>query len=42
MSLIEIKNMNKTFKMGEEEIKAIDNADFKVEKGEFVAIVGPS
>lgn len=42
MSLIEIKNLNKTFKMGEEEIKAIDNVNFKIEKGEFVAIVGPS
>lgn len=42
MSLIEIKNLNKTFKMGEEEIRAIDNVNFKIEKGEFVAIVGPS
>ena len=42
MSLIEIKSLNKTFKMGEEEIKAIDNINFKIEKGEFVAIVGPS
>ena len=42
MSLIEIKSLNKTFKMGEEEIKAIDNVNFKIEKGEFVAIVGPS
>jgi putative ABC transport system ATP-binding protein len=42
MSLIEIKNLNKTFKMGEEKIKAIDNVNFKIEKGEFVAIVGPS
>ena len=28
--------------MGDEKIKAIDNINFKVEKGEFVAIIGPS
>lgn len=28
--------------MGDEKIKAIDNVNFKVEKGEFVAIIGPS
>lgn len=42
MSLIEIKDMNKTFTMGGEEIKAIDNINFKVEKGEFISIIGPS
>lgn len=40
--MIEIKNINKSFFMGDEEIKAIDNISFKVEKGEFVSIVGPS
>lgn len=42
MNIIEIKNLNKSFIMGQEEIKAIDNVNFKVEKGEFVAIIGPS
>lgn len=42
MTLIEIKDMNKTFIMGDEEIKAIDNVNFKVEKGEFISIIGPS
>lgn len=42
MSIIELKNLNKSFFMGEQEIKAIDNINFKVEKGEFVAIIGPS
>lgn len=42
MSLIEIKDMNKTFIMGDEKIKAIDNVNFKVEKGEFISIIGPS
>lgn len=42
MNIIEIKNLNKSFIMGEQEIKAIDNIDFKVKKGEFVSIIGPS
>lgn len=42
MNIIEIKNLNKSFIMGEQEIKAIDNISFNVKKGEFVAIIGPS
>lgn len=42
MSMIELKNIKKSFFMGESEIKAINDIDFKVEKGEFVAIIGPS
>ena len=42
MNIIEIKNLNKSFFMGDQEIKAIDNINFKVEKGEFVGIIGPS
>ena len=40
--MINIKNLNKSFHLGDEEIKAIDNVSFKVSKGEYVAIVGPS
>lgn len=42
MNIIELKNVNKTFKMGDEVIKAIDNINFTVKKGEFVSIIGPS
>lgn len=42
MSIIEIKTLSKSFMMGEEEIKAIDNINLKVEKGEFISIIGPS
>ena len=42
MNIIEIKNLNKSFFMGEQEIKAIDNINFEVKKGEFVSIIGPS
>lgn len=40
--MIELKNIKKSFFMGDEEIKALDNINFKVEKGEFVSIIGPS
>lgn len=42
MSYIEFKNVNKEYKMGEVTIKALDNTNFSIEKGELVVIVGPS
>lgn len=42
MSYIEFKNVCKEYKMGEVIIKALDNTNFKIEKGELVVIVGPS
>jgi putative ABC transport system ATP-binding protein len=40
--MIELKNICKAFTLGEETIKALDDVSFKVEKGEFVSIIGPS
>lgn len=42
MSYIEFKNIVKEYKMGEVTIKALDNTNFSIEKGELVVIVGPS
>lgn len=42
MAYIEFKNVNKNYQMGEITIKALDNTNFKIEKGELVVIVGPS
>ena len=42
MAFIDFKDVVKTYKMGEVEIKAVDNISFPIEKGEFVVIVGPS
>ena len=42
MSFIEVKNVTKTYNMGEVEIKALDEVGFGIEKGEFVVVVGPS
>ena len=40
--MIELKNIKKSFFMGEEEIKALDNINFKVDEEEFVSTIGPS
>ncbi len=42
MSYIEFKNVCKEYIMGEMKIKALDNTNFSIEKGELVVIVGPS
>ena len=42
MSYIEVKNISKIYKMGDIEIKALDNTSFTIEKGELVVILGPS
>ena len=42
MSYIEFKNVCKEYKMGEIKIKALDNTNFSIEKGELVVVVGPS
>lgn len=40
--VIEANNLCKSYKMGDERLKVLDNVSLKVEKGEFVSIVGPS
>ena len=42
MAFIEVRDVTKTYKMGEVEIKAVDEIGFGIDKGEFVVIVGPS
>ena len=42
MAYIEFKNVVKEYKMGEVSIKALNNTNFTIEKGELVVIVGPS
>jgi len=42
MAYIEFDNVNKIYKSGEQEIKALNGISFTVEKGELCVIVGPS
>ncbi len=40
--MIEIKDVTKIYKTGEVELRALGGVSFKIEDGEFVAIMGPS
>jgi len=40
--MIEIRDMYKIYKMGENEVRALDGVDLKIKPHEFVAIIGPS
>ncbi|OPJ61926.1 ABC transporter ATP-binding protein [Clostridium oryzae] len=41
-SFIELKNVKKTYKMGEVTINAVENVSFSIDKGELVIILGAS
>jgi putative ABC transport system ATP-binding protein len=40
--VIELNHVSKSYKMDEVEVKALNNVDLKINKKEFVAIMGPS
>lgn len=42
MEILKIENLNKIYGKGDNQVKAVDNVSFSVEKGEFVAIIGAS
>lgn len=42
MSYIEFKNVSKIYKMGEVEIKALDDTSFKIDEGKFTVVLGAS
>ena len=39
---VKVEKVSKIYKMGEVEIRAVDEIEFSVDRGEFVVIVGPS
>ncbi|MBT3250048.1 MAG: ABC transporter ATP-binding protein [Candidatus Pacebacteria bacterium] len=42
MSILELKEVSKHYQIGEITIKALNKLSFKIEPGEFVAVMGPS
>lgn len=40
--MIEVKNLKRYYKSGEVSVKALNGVSFKIEKGEFIAIIGAS
>ncbi len=42
MALIELKNITKIYRLGSEDVVALNNISLNIEKGEFVSIIGPS
>jgi putative ABC transport system ATP-binding protein len=40
--ILQLKSVYKTYKLGEQEIHALNDVDFSLERGEFVAIMGAS
>src|SRR3989344_2661756 len=41
-TVIELKEISKVYKSGENEFNALDNISLEINKGEFVAVLGPS
>ena len=42
MNVLEFKNVTKSYQDGKNEIEALKETNFKIEEGQFIAIIGPS
>ena len=42
MEILRVENLSKVYGSGENEVRAVDNVSFSVEKGDFLAIIGAS
>jgi len=42
MALVELRNVGKIYRLGDEEIRALDDVTLDIEAGEFISIIGPS
>ena len=41
MEILRVENLTKVYGKGENEVHALNDVSFSVNKGEFVAIIGP-
>jgi putative ABC transport system ATP-binding protein len=42
MPLVELRNVSKIYRLGDEEIRALDDVSLDIAEGEFISIIGPS
>jgi putative ABC transport system ATP-binding protein len=42
MPLVELRNVSKIYRLGDEEIRALDDVTLDIDEGEFISIIGPS
>jgi putative ABC transport system ATP-binding protein len=42
MPLVELRNVSKIYRLGDEEIRALDDVTLDIEAGELISIIGPS
>ena len=42
MPLVELRNVSKIYRLGDEEIRALDDVSLDIGEGEFISIIGPS
>lgn len=42
MSLVFLEDVKKSYRVGDQEIRALDGVTLRIEEGEFLAIIGPS
>jgi putative ABC transport system ATP-binding protein len=42
VSLIHLEGLSKVYRVGDQEIRALDGVDLRIEEGEFIAIIGSS
>ncbi|MEM6820868.1 MAG: ABC transporter ATP-binding protein [Verrucomicrobiota bacterium] len=42
MALIEVRDVHRVYRMGENEVRALNGVSLSIDKGEYVSIVGPS
>jgi putative ABC transport system ATP-binding protein len=42
MALVELRSVSKIYRLGDEEIRALDDITLDIDEGEFISIIGPS